>query len=244
MSSEVGFTKCEVVSIPCHPSKGFQRPIHLFTKAGTSPERAVSSLRYIARQAEKRAYERCVFERNLFPHEVTKFGNLSDLSQRSIESVGHYERLENVYAPSTTPCYDTPSHNNDSQSFEPEKSCYVYADTKQNDTTIKLNEEPENLRLKELRKRITCESPITTNDDNSTIEDKTQRDHEIKNEQNEENNDIQEASSSSTVEHEKTNDKIVLSIDENQKQSTSTSEEIICNNNSGSTSITSATDNT
>ncbi|XP_044008329.1 7SK snRNA methylphosphate capping enzyme-like [Aphidius gifuensis] len=235
LSSEVGFTKCEVVSIPCHPSKGFQRPVHLFTKAGTSPERAVTSLRYIARQAEKRAYELRVFERDLFPHEVIKFGNLS--SQRSIESVGHYERLENVYAPSTTPCYDTPSHNNDSQSFEPDKSCHVYADTKQNDTTIKLNEEPENLRLKELRKRITCESPISTNDDNTTNEDnKTQQNHETKKEQNEDNNDIQEASSSSFVEHEKTN--------ENQEQSTSTSDEIISNNNSVSTSKTSATDNT
>ena len=33
LSPEVGFSKCEVVSIPPHPSKGFQRPLHLFTKA-------------------------------------------------------------------------------------------------------------------------------------------------------------------------------------------------------------------
>lgn len=170
LSSEVGFTKCEVVSIPPHPSKGFQRPVQLFTKAGTSPERAASSLRFIARRAEKRACELRAFERDLFPHEMVKFGNLSDLSQRSIESLGHYEQLENVYAPITTPCYDTPSHNNDSQPFEPEKSCYVYAETKtdstqQQDQVNKLTEEPENLRLKELRKRKTGDSPTCTTDD-------------------------------------------------------------------------------
>lgn len=34
LSSEIGFYKCEVVSIPSHPFKGFQRPLHLFTKPG------------------------------------------------------------------------------------------------------------------------------------------------------------------------------------------------------------------
>ncbi|KAJ9587550.1 hypothetical protein L9F63_019006, partial [Diploptera punctata] len=33
LSSEVGFTKCEVIGMPYHHSKGFQRPIQLFTKA-------------------------------------------------------------------------------------------------------------------------------------------------------------------------------------------------------------------
>ncbi|XP_046389888.1 7SK snRNA methylphosphate capping enzyme bin3-like isoform X2 [Ischnura elegans] len=35
--SEVGFRKCEVLGMPQHPSKGFQRPIQLFYKDGTSP---------------------------------------------------------------------------------------------------------------------------------------------------------------------------------------------------------------
>ncbi|XP_034936957.1 probable RNA methyltransferase bin3 [Chelonus insularis] len=130
LSSEVGFTKCEVVSIPPHPSKGFQRPIQLFTKAGTSPVPSTIT-RFVARAQEKKDSELRAFERDLFPREMQKPGNLSDLSQRSSESLSQYEQLENVYAPSTTPCYDTPSHNNDSQSaFEPERMCYVDVVTK------------------------------------------------------------------------------------------------------------------
>lgn len=129
LSPEVGFNKCEVVSIPAHPSKGFQRPIQLFTKAGTSPDTSnawcTTAHRFVSREQKKRDYERRVFERDLFPHELPKLGNLSDLSQRSGESLSQYEQLENIYAPSTTPCYDTPSHNADSQPFEPEKMCYV-----------------------------------------------------------------------------------------------------------------------
>lgn len=37
LSSEVGFSKCEVIATPFHRSKGFQRPIQLFTKGGISP---------------------------------------------------------------------------------------------------------------------------------------------------------------------------------------------------------------
>lgn len=39
--SEVGFTKCEVIGAPLHHSKGFQRPIKIFTKGGgeTQPSR-------------------------------------------------------------------------------------------------------------------------------------------------------------------------------------------------------------
>ncbi|KAK0077310.1 hypothetical protein PV325_004110 [Microctonus aethiopoides] len=128
LSSEVGFTKCEVVSIPPHPSKGFQRPIQLFTKAGTSPTPCTQVTRFVARAQEKRESELRAFERDLFPREIPKFDNFSlNLSQRSNESMNQYDQLENVYAPSTTPCYDTPSHNNDnSQSaFESEKICYV-----------------------------------------------------------------------------------------------------------------------
>ncbi|BES96272.1 methyltransferase activity [Nesidiocoris tenuis] len=35
--SEVGFSKCEVIGSPYHPSKGFQRPIRIFTKSIGSP---------------------------------------------------------------------------------------------------------------------------------------------------------------------------------------------------------------
>lgn len=33
--TEVGFSKCEVISTPLHPQKGFQRPIKVFTKGET-----------------------------------------------------------------------------------------------------------------------------------------------------------------------------------------------------------------
>ncbi|KAH0552420.1 7SK snRNA methylphosphate capping enzyme-like [Cotesia glomerata] len=139
ISPEVGFTQCEVVSIPPHPSKGFQRPIQLFKKAGTSPpSRPISAApspskmtRFVARAQEKKDSEMRAFERDLFPIHKSpvnkQSGNLSNLSQRSSESMSsHYEQLENVYAPSSTPCYDTPSHNENSLSaFEPEKMCYV-----------------------------------------------------------------------------------------------------------------------
>lgn len=36
LSPEVGFAKCELVATPSHASKGFQRPLYLFTKAGSS----------------------------------------------------------------------------------------------------------------------------------------------------------------------------------------------------------------
>lgn len=45
LSSEVGFSKCEILSIPPHPSKGFQRPIHLFTKAGPSQDSLDNSVK-------------------------------------------------------------------------------------------------------------------------------------------------------------------------------------------------------
>ena len=135
LSPEVGFNKCEVLSIPAHPSKGFQRPIQLFTKAGTSPTCTRSNVessphRFIGREKQKKELERRAFERDLFPHEIPKFGNSSDLSQRSVESLSHYDQLQNVYAPSATPCYDTPSHNPDSLSFESEKMCYVDVNAK------------------------------------------------------------------------------------------------------------------
>ncbi|XP_069683824.1 7SK snRNA methylphosphate capping enzyme-like [Periplaneta americana] len=43
LSSEVGFTKCEVIGTPFHQSKGFQRPIQLFTKGEISPSRSAAS---------------------------------------------------------------------------------------------------------------------------------------------------------------------------------------------------------
>ncbi|XP_046992897.1 7SK snRNA methylphosphate capping enzyme-like [Schistocerca americana] len=43
LSSEVGFSKCEVIDTPVHSSKGFQRPIQLFTKGEHSPCHSVVS---------------------------------------------------------------------------------------------------------------------------------------------------------------------------------------------------------
>uniref|UniRef100_A0A1E1X5J9 RNA methyltransferase n=1 Tax=Amblyomma aureolatum TaxID=187763 RepID=A0A1E1X5J9_9ACAR len=38
LSPEVGFATCELVDTPSHASKGFQRPLYLFTKAGSFDE--------------------------------------------------------------------------------------------------------------------------------------------------------------------------------------------------------------
>ncbi|XP_043252726.1 7SK snRNA methylphosphate capping enzyme-like [Colletes gigas] len=130
LSTEVGFSKCEVLSIPPHPSKGFQRPIHLFTKAGPLQESAGNSGASTSNRQERtdevrRKIERRQYEDKLFQKDESKEGNLSEISQQSIESMSQYEQLENVYAPSTTPCYDTPGHNNDNQPLDASKMCYV-----------------------------------------------------------------------------------------------------------------------
>lgn len=45
LSAEVGFAKSEVLAFPTHHSKGFQRPLHLFTKSTMFPsERSESTL--------------------------------------------------------------------------------------------------------------------------------------------------------------------------------------------------------
>nr|CAD7572343.1 unnamed protein product [Timema californicum] len=46
LSSEVGFSKCEVIGTPFHPSKGFRRPIQLFTKGEISPSLSARSSMY------------------------------------------------------------------------------------------------------------------------------------------------------------------------------------------------------
>ncbi|XP_066995570.2 7SK snRNA methylphosphate capping enzyme [Anabrus simplex] len=43
LSSEVGFSKCEVIGTPYHQSRGFQRPIQMFTKGGLSSSRSAPS---------------------------------------------------------------------------------------------------------------------------------------------------------------------------------------------------------
>lgn len=59
-----------------------------------------------------------------FPRE--RDNQSASASQRSIESLSQYEHLENVYAPSATPCYDTPVHNADAAPPpDPEKMCYL-----------------------------------------------------------------------------------------------------------------------
>ncbi|XP_047370893.1 7SK snRNA methylphosphate capping enzyme-like isoform X1 [Vespa velutina] len=140
LSPEVGFSKCEVVSIPPHPSKGFQRPIQLFTKVASITENTENlenvntSISNVSientqvrheRRDEQKDLERRQYERDLFPKD-NKEGNMSEISQQSGESINQYDQLENVYAPSATPCYDTPGHNNDnSQPMEMSKMCYV-----------------------------------------------------------------------------------------------------------------------
>nr|XP_031849760.1 probable RNA methyltransferase bin3 [Nomia melanderi] len=128
LSPEVGFSKCEVLSIPPHPSKGFQRPIHLFTKPGSSQENTeTSTLKRQERTNEERKeqIERRAYEKKLFQKGNTKEGNMSEISQQSNESMSQYDQLENVYAPSATPCYDTPGYNNDSQPPDASKMCYL-----------------------------------------------------------------------------------------------------------------------
>ncbi|XP_012522535.1 7SK snRNA methylphosphate capping enzyme bin3 isoform X2 [Monomorium pharaonis] len=130
--STVGFCKCEVVSIPPHLSKGFQRPIHLFTKAG-SPSSTISdrvdddvtSTTLQSRQErmtrkdqeERHDMERFEYEQKLFPKININRGNTSD-SEVTTGELNQYEQLANFYAPSATPNYDTPSRNSDSQPLD------------------------------------------------------------------------------------------------------------------------------
>lgn len=135
MSSEVGFCKCEVISIPPHPFKGFQRPLHLFTKAG-EPSNEVTNIpnRRERRKCEKLSEaEKIKYECELFPKNTNK-GSMSEISQQSGD-LSQYEQLENVYAPSTTPCYDTPSHNNEHHIQDTAKMCYVDVDIRHDKDT-------------------------------------------------------------------------------------------------------------
>ncbi|KAI4501675.1 hypothetical protein M0802_003010 [Mischocyttarus mexicanus] len=156
LSSEVGFSKCEVVSIPPHPSKGFQRPIQLFTKVAsiveitenletvvnTSESNESSEntqVRNERKDQQQKDLERRQYEQELFPKE--KEGNMSEISQQSGESINQFDLLENVYAPSTTPCYDTPGHNNDnSQSMEVSKMCYVNVNIEHHKIDVELQD--------------------------------------------------------------------------------------------------------
>lgn len=65
-------------------------------------------------QEEIRDMERIKYEQELFPKENITKDNITEINQYSGD-LNQYEHLANVYAPSTTPCYDTPSHNSDSQ---------------------------------------------------------------------------------------------------------------------------------
>lgn len=76
-------------------------------------------------EQERRETEQREYEQKLFEKDINKQGNMSEFSQQSNESMSQYDQLENVYAPSATPCYDTPGHNNDSQPPDPSKMCYV-----------------------------------------------------------------------------------------------------------------------
>ncbi|XP_076393012.1 7SK snRNA methylphosphate capping enzyme [Megachile rotundata] len=145
LSSEVGFSKCEVLSIPPHPSKGFQRPIQLFTKAGPfqeSSSNSNTSKRQDRIDEKTREIERKAYEKKLFKKDEVKEGNLSEISQQSNESMSQYEQLENVYAPSTTPCYDTPGHNSDNQPSDASKMCYVDVNMENDKTEAESQAEP------------------------------------------------------------------------------------------------------
>jgi hypothetical protein len=101
LSSEVGFRKCEVVSVPPHPSKGFQRPIYLYTKADLAVSPAPTSSATVQTTAaasvegvpgevvadmetasvsrnerrhsrEQQEFDRREYERELFPTELLK----------------------------------------------------------------------------------------------------------------------------------------------------------------------------
>lgn len=72
-------------------------------------------------QEEIRDMERMKYERELFPKENNNIGNMSEISQHSGD-LNQYEQLANVYAPSATPNYDTPSRNSDSQPLDSQPS--------------------------------------------------------------------------------------------------------------------------
>lgn len=136
LSPEVGFSKCEVISMPKHPSKGFQRPLYLYTKENlseTSPASVIIESSAAVERRERRLsakqqeqQEQREYEKNLFPDVTTPQSYISAYSQRSGESLSQYDMLEKVYAPSVTPCYtDTPIHSSETQLPDPAKIHYV-----------------------------------------------------------------------------------------------------------------------
>nr|XP_034176104.1 7SK snRNA methylphosphate capping enzyme-like [Osmia lignaria]XP_034176105.1 7SK snRNA methylphosphate capping enzyme-like [Osmia lignaria]XP_034176106.1 7SK snRNA methylphosphate capping enzyme-like [Osmia lignaria]XP_034176107.1 7SK snRNA methylphosphate capping enzyme-like [Osmia lignaria] len=178
LSPEVGFSKCEVLSIPPHPSKGFQRPIQLFTKAGPfqeSPDNSIlnSSKRQDRIDEKTREFERKEYEKELFKKEEVKQGNLSEISQQSNESMSQYDQLENVYAPSSTPCYDdTPGHNSDNQPPDASKMCYLDVNM-ENDKTEVENQLESNVTT------ATTVSEIARQSNESSTENHTSRKRNI-----------------------------------------------------------------
>lgn len=182
LSPEVGFSKCEVVSIPSHPSKGFQRPIQLFTKVASIAENTENmenvntstlceptesnsnQIRNERREQQQKDLERRQYERDLFPKDANKEGNLSEISQQSGESINQYDQLENVYAPSATPCYDTPGYNNDSQPLEGSKMCYVDVNIEHDKTDIEVQDTNSKQKKDSVSKALTtkCNTERTT----------------------------------------------------------------------------------
>lgn len=173
LSPEVGFSKCEVVSIPPHPSKGFQRPIQLFTKVASSITENTENLENVntsalssasvesnqvrhERRDQQQDLERRQYERDLFPKD-NKEGNMSEISQQSGESINQYDQLENVYAPSATPCYDTPGHNNDnSQPMEMSKMCYVDVNIEHHKVDLEAQDVNNSKHTKESASHVSC----------------------------------------------------------------------------------------
>ncbi|XP_076167804.1 7SK snRNA methylphosphate capping enzyme [Ptiloglossa arizonensis] len=165
LSPEVGFSKCEVLSIPPHPSKGFQRPIHLFTKPGSSQESTDNSEASTSNRQERtdevrRKMERREYEQKLFQKDDVKEGNMSEISHQSSECMSQYEQLENVYAPSATPCYDTPGYNNDSQPPDASKMCYLDVSI-ESEKMESENQDASNKQINQRSNESTIENPAS-----------------------------------------------------------------------------------
>lgn len=104
--------------MPSHSSKGFQRPLHLFTKMDLfeSPPVRTTCISNDCQNDDSAAenFEQQVFDVDLFPSDTPVPGS----SQRSNGSMSTYEQLENIYCPTGTPLYlqGTPAHLNDGTS--------------------------------------------------------------------------------------------------------------------------------
>lgn len=86
LSSEVGFSKCEVIDTPLHTSKGFQRPVQLFTKGEHSPcHSVVSTGTTPSHQMALSRSRKPVYTSVTTPSEETGEEKTSETEQQSME---------------------------------------------------------------------------------------------------------------------------------------------------------------